>query len=995
MVEVVFLPADPPRAGRLALYGEGVAADERIELVQPRGERVRRVMVPAKLLTIEEAIEYLSADEVSTGSASWNGGAGGDAGGSWNGGAGGDESGSWNGGAGGDESGSWNDSAGGSGGAGGSASRRAWAAALWAGFGLIGRGRIVPDVTPSGYGAWRVAPLDPMDRGWLKNLASAMPAYGHALPVEGSKPLRLVGADELVRAFWDALADTLTRTPAAAVAVRLGAAAFAEVEPRELTGPTDWLSETALAEEAGARLVLRIEPPEHLEDFRAVLQLRSGVDPSLLVDVADVWSAPPAVLAALGERAETDLLLALRRGGRVWPPLKAALEDAAPAEITIDDDALDDLAADSTALDGAGIEVLWPAELFAGELAVRGSVQATPTPAAVSGPDFTLHDLLAFKWRPTLDGSELTEQEITALAEAKRPMIRMRGRWVRIDQDLVRKLRRGTSRKLTGAEALAAALTGRVEVDGELVAFEPSGSLETMVGRLRTGPGANRAPDESAAEEPEPFVEPAGLHATLRDYQRRGVAWMAQLAELGLGGCLADDMGLGKTIQVIALHLHLSGRGRGPTLVVCPSTLLGTWEREFAKFAPDVAVRRYHGGARSLSDLGEDEVVLTTYGVVRQDHRVLGEIRWGLVVADEAQHAKNPLSRTARALRTLPGATRIALTGTPVENRLSELWSILDWAAPGLLGTLERFRQSLAVPVERYHDAEATARLARVTRPFLLRRRKIDPGIAPELPPKTEHDVVVPLTTEQATLYQAVARETLARIEQAKGIERRGLVLSLLTQLKQVCNHPAQFLHEPGPLPRRSGKLAALDELLDVILAEGESVLIFSQYVEMGRLIEAHLASRQIGSLFLHGGIGVRRREQMVEQFQAGEQQVFLLSLKAGGVGLTLTKATHVVHYDRWWNPAVEDQATDRAYRIGQDQPVQVHRLVTENTLEDRIATVIAAKRDLADAVVGSGEAWLSELSDTELTELVELSTAPVKAGAASAHNPSAVGKTP
>ncbi|WP_432938375.1 DEAD/DEAH box helicase [Kribbella sp. CA-253562] len=955
MVEVVFLPADPPRAGRLALYGDAVATplgeDARVELVQPRGDRVRRVLVPARLLTIAEAIEYLGQAEANAG-ASVDGG------------------------------GEANPRLG-AGDRGPSASRRAWSAALWAGIGLVARGRVVPDVSRDGFGAWRVAPLDPVDRGWLKNLAAAMPAYGHALAIEGSRPLRLVAADQLVRAFWDALADTLVRTPAAAVAVRAGAGAFAEVEPRELTGPTDWLSETALAEEAGARLVLRIEPPDELDDFRAVLQLRSGVDPSLLVDVADVWSAPPAVLAALGERAETDLLLALRRGARVWPPLTAALEDAAPADILIDDDSLDDLATDSTALDGAGIEVLWPAELFAGELAVRGSVQATPTPNAVTGPDFSLHDLLAFKWRPTLDGSELTEQEIAALAEAKRPMIRTRGRWVRIDQDLVRKLRRGTSRKLTGSEALAAALTGRVEVDGELVAFEASGSLETMVDRLR------------AAEEPEPFVEPAGLRATLRDYQRRGVAWMAQLAELGLGGCLADDMGLGKTIQVIALHLHLAGRGRGPTLVVCPSTLLGTWERELERFAPDVAARRYHGTARSLSDLGDDEVVLTTYGVVRQDHRVLGEIRWGLVVADEAQHAKNPLSRTARSLRTLPGATRLALTGTPVENRLSELWSILDWSAPGLLGTLERFRHDIAVPVERYHDDEATARLARVTRPFLLRRRKSDPGIAPELPPKTEHDVVVPLTTEQATLYQAVARETLAKIEQAQGIERRGLVLSLLTQLKQVCNHPAQFLHEPGPLPRRSGKLAALDELLDVILAEGESVLIFSQYVEMGRLIEAHLAARQIGSLFLHGGVGVRRRQQMVEQFQAGEQQVFLLSLKAGGVGLTLTKATHVVHYDRWWNPAVEDQATDRAYRIGQDRPVQVHRLVTENTLEDRIATVIAAKRDLADAVVGSGEVWLSELSDAELTELVELSTTPAKSGSASAYNPSAVGKTP
>jgi superfamily II DNA or RNA helicase len=935
MFDAVFVPADPPRAGRLALYGDlaaaGEVADGTVELVLPKGSQVRRTTVPARLLSIAETLDRVM--QPLDGSVSWE----------------------------------------------------AWRAAALAGMGLIARGRLVPDRSPSGYGAWRVAPLDPLDRGWLRNLGAAMPPYAYALPIEGTRPVRLVDPEQLVRAFWDALADTMVRTPAAAVAVRGGAAAFAEVDPVELTGPTAWLDETAQSEEAGARLVLRIEPPSsHLDEsdeFRAVLQLRSGVDPSLLVDVADVWSAPAAVLAALGERAETDLLLALRRGARVWPPLGAALRDAAPSEVGVDDAALEELAEDSTTLEGAGIEVLWPTELFAGELAVRGTV-ATPTPGAVTGPDFSLNELVAFRWRPTLDGQELSEEEVAALAEAKRPMIRMRGRWVRVDHELVRKLQRGGTRKLTGAEALGAALTGTIGVDGELIAFDADGSLASMLTRLR------------AAEEPAPFVEPAGLHATLRDYQRRGVAWMAQLAELGLGGCLADDMGLGKTIQVIALHLHLLGRGRGPTLVVCPSTLLGTWEREFARFAPDVPTRRYHGAGRTLSDLSPDEVVLTTYGVVRQDHRVLGEVFWGLAVADEAQHAKNPLSRTARALRTLPSATRIALTGTPVENRLSELWSILDWAAPGLLGTLDRFRHDVAVPVERYHDEEATARLARVTRPFLLRRRKSDPGIAPELPQKTEHDVVVPLTVEQATLYQAVAKETLAKIESAEGIARRGLVLSLLTQLKQVCNHPAQFLHEPGPLERRSGKLAALDELLDVILAEGESVLIFSQYVEMCRLIEAHLAARRVRSLFLHGGIGVRKREQLVSEFQAGEAQVFLLSLKAGGVGLTLTRATHVVHYDRWWNPAVEDQATDRAYRIGQDRPVQVHRLVTENTLEDRISTVIAGKRDLADAVVGSGEAWLSELSDTELAELVELSTAPAKSGSASAYNPSSVGRS-
>ncbi|TCC08692.1 DEAD/DEAH box helicase [Kribbella soli] len=933
MFDAVFVPADPPRAGRLALYGDlagsGETANGTVDLVLPRGTTVRRTTVPARLLEMQEVLTRLAEQDSDRldGSASW----------------------------------------------------AAWRAAGLAGLVLIGRGRLVPDRSPEGYGAWRVAPLDPLDHAWLRNLSAAMPAYGHALPLDGTRPVRLIEPEQLVRAFWDAVADTLVRTPAAAVAARPGAAPFAAAEPTALPGPTAWLDETALAEQAGTRLVLRIEPPDSTDDFRAVLQLRSGVDPSLLVDVADMWNAPAAVLTALGERAETDLLLALRRGARVWPPLGSALRDAAPEDVPIDDDALEELAEGSTALEGAGIEVLWPTELFAGELAVRGTV-ATPTPGAVTGPDFSLTELVAFRWRPTLDGQDLTESEVAALAEAKRPMIRMRGRWIRVDHDLVRRLRNGSTRRLTGAEALGAALTGTIEVDGELVPFDADGSLAAMLARLRT------------AEEPAPFTEPVGLKATLRDYQRRGVAWMAQLANLGLGGCLADDMGLGKTIQVIALHLQL--KGRGPTVVVCPSTLLGTWEREFERFAPDVPTRRYHGTGRTLSDLAPDEVVLTTYGVVRQDHRVLGEIAWGLAVADEAQHAKNPLSRTARALRTLPSATRIALTGTPVENRLSELWSILDWAAPGLLGTLDRFRHDVAVPVERFHDEEATARLGRVTRPFLLRRRKSDPGIAPELPQKSEHDVVVPLTTEQATLYQAVAKETLAKIEEAEGIARRGLVLSLLTQLKQVCNHPAQFLHEPGPLERRSGKLAALDELLDVILAEGESVLIFSQYVEMCRLIEAHLAARQVKTLFLHGGIGVRKREQMVEQFQSGEAPVFLLSLKAGGVGLTLTQATHVVHYDRWWNPAVEDQATDRAYRIGQDRPVQVHRLVTENTLEDRIATVINAKRDLADAVVGSGEAWLSELSDTELTELVELSTGPVRSGSASAYNPSAVGKS-
>jgi SNF2 family DNA or RNA helicase len=394
------------------------------------------------------------------------------------------------------------------------------------------------------------------------------------------------------------------------------------------------------------------------------------------------------------------------------------------------------------------------------------------------------------------------------------------------------------------------------------------------------------------------------------------------------------------------------------------------------RFAPDVPVRRYHGGGRHLRDVAADEIVLVTYGVVRRDSAELAGIGWGLVAADEAQHAKNPLSRTARELRALPAPARIALTGTPVENRLSELWSILDWTTPGLLGQLESFTRRIAVPVERYRDAEATSRFAALVRPFLLRRKKSDPGIAPELPPKTETDRIVPLTAEQVTLYEAVVRETMEAIERTEGIERAGLVFKLLTALKQICNHPAQYLKQPGPLAGRSGKLAAFDELADVILAGGESMLVFTQYTQMATLLQQHLDSRGVRSLFLHGGVPVRRREEMVDQFQAGHAPVFLLSLKAGGTGLTLTRATHVLHYDRWWNPAVEDQATDRAYRIGQDRPVQVHRLIAEGTLEDRIASLLDTKRELADAVVGSGEGWIAELSDDELAGLVSLRAA-------------------
>ncbi|MBI2709088.1 MAG: DEAD/DEAH box helicase [Actinobacteria bacterium] len=844
-------------------------------------------------------------------------------------------------------------------------SMAAWAIATKIAVDLVARGRLLPATTAAGVAAWRVGPLDPADHRRLDELAAAMAPEAHALPIPGSRPLRIRSARSLIEAYLDAVADRFVRTAAATAA---GGGPFATTTATVVDdGLRAWVASAGAGSADRASPGLRMHLPDGPEnDFAAVVQLRSNVDPSLVIDAADLWDAPGPVLDRLGEHADTDLLLALRRGARAWEPVGRLLDQARPETLTLADHEVEELlgpAAES--LGAAGLEVLWPSELLSGGIELR-AVLGTPSPASVTEAGFTLDRLLEFRWEAAIGGHALTAEEMDELAEAKRPLVRLRGRWVLADPTLLERLRR-KPRRLTAADGLAAALAGSLDVGDELVAVVAEGPLADLSERLR-------AQDERLHE----LAEPRGLDATLRPYQRRGLAWLAEMTELGLGGCLADDMGLGKTVQLIALHLHRHAdggaeAGAGPTLVVCPASVLGNWQREVNRFAPKVPVRRYHGGERHLDGLADDEIVLATYGLVRRDRDALAEVAWGLVVADEAQHVKNPLSRTARELRSIPSAARVALTGTPVENRLTDLWSILDWTTPGLLGSLDGFRRRVAIPVERHRDPAATDTFARVVRPFLLRRRKLDPGIAPDLPPKTESDEVVPLTAEQATLYEAVVRDALAEIAQTDGMARRGLVLKLLMGLKQICNHPAQYLKQPAPLAARSGKLDALDELLDVILDAGESVLIFTQYVAMARLLERHLRAREVSSLFLHGGTPARRRDEMVDRFQAGEVPVFLLSLKAGGTGLNLTRATQVIHYDRWWNPAVEDQASDRAWRIGQDRPVQVHRLVTEGTVEDRVAILLREKRDLADAVIGTGEAWLAELSDAELTELVSL----------------------
>jgi SNF2 family DNA or RNA helicase len=555
-------------------------------------------------------------------------------------------------------------------------------------------------------------------------------------------------------------------------------------------------------------------------------------------------------------------------------------------------------------------------------------------------------------------------------------LVRLRGQWVEIDPSRVGDLLDsvGTRAEATARELLRAGLgIDQLGVaDGvEVVGIDASalGWLSSLV-------------DDALHATVEPLPTPAGFEGVLRPYQERGAGWLAFLGRLGLGACLADDMGLGKTAQLIATLLaEPTGQ---PTLVVCPVSVLGNWQRELLRFAPELRVLVQHGPDRHGADqqgfagrAGVHDVVLTTYSLLARDLEQLTSVAWGRVVLDEAQQIKNPATAQAKAVQQLEALRRVALTGTPVENRLSELWSIMHVLNPGLLGPARSFRERFALPIERDGDPEATELLRRVTGPFVLRRLKTDKTIITDLPDKIETVDHCPLTREQVTLYQAVVDDLLGGADEAEGISRRGLVLAGLLRLKQVCNHPAHFLADGSALQGRSGKLTRVEELLEEILAEGDKVLCFTQFTAWGELLRPYLQQR-FGqeSLWLHGGVRRAARDEMVERFgDASGPQLFLVSLKAGGTGLNLTAASHVIHLDRWWNPAVEDQATDRAYRIGQRRTVQVHKIVAAGTVEERIDEMINAKRDLAQRVVGAGEDWLTTLSTNELRELVALRT--------------------
>ncbi|RKN55872.1 DEAD/DEAH box helicase [Micromonospora costi] len=710
--------------------------------------------------------------------------------------------------------------------------------------------------------------------------------------------------------------------------------------------------------------------------WRVEFGLQAADEPSLHVDAGQVWRDPGA-LSALAGRAgspQETLLAELGRASRLWPDLDPALRTAAPEALELDvEGAHRFLREGAPVLHAAGFGVLLPSwwRRPSSRLGARLRARGRTAPGTVAGATggVGLDALVDYRWEVALGDQPLTTDELAALAALKSPLVRLRGRWVELDPKRLaaglRLLR--SSGELTVADLLRLGLTAGDD-DAALPVLEVT--ADGALGDLLAGAVERRLT---------PLDPPPAFRGTLRPYQRRGLAWLAFLQSLGLGGVLADDMGLGKTVQLLAL-LAGDPPEAGPTLLVCPMSLVGNWQREAARFTPELRVHVHHGAERARGEAFAEAVhgadlVLTTYSVAARDAVALAGIDWHRVVVDEAQAIKNASTRQAEAVRALPARQRVAVTGTPVENRLADLWSIMQFANPGLLGPAATFKKRYAEPIERHGDAEAAERLRRVTGPFVLRRLKTDSSIISDLPEKLEMEVVCNLTAEQASLYRAVVDDMLAKIESSEGIERRGLVLATMTRLKQVCNHPAQLLRDGSALDGRSGKLARLEEILEEVLAAGEKALLFTQYAEFGGMLRGHLSAR-FGRevLFLHGGVGKAERDAMVTRFQSADgPAIFVLSLKAGGTGLTLTAANHVVHVDRWWNPAVEDQATDRAFRIGQRRRVQVRKFVCAGTVEEKVAALIADKRSLAARVVGTGEQWVTELSTAQLRELFAL----------------------
>ncbi|MCW2923780.1 MAG: helicase [Thermoleophilia bacterium] len=885
--------------------------------------------------------------------------------------------------------------------------------------------------------AARGAARDAMDA-----IAHALPEAATALRDEhddGAHPV-IVRAQRLVARVVDHLARTrLTSHP-----VELAAGRDGTVHDRWLRalvgadatvdGPEDALDRLAADVDAWSerlrrtsdspfRLCLRLEEPDDpTEDaefeadededaptstWRLRYLVQARADPSVIVDLAEAWhptGATKRTLAALDFHQGQHLFAPLGEAAQHFEPIAHSLAQAHPAGCELDTAQAHDFLADvAPLLETLGIGVFvpawWRARGGRWQLGVRAQVTTQLTGGRQGMDALNLATLVDYDWRLAVGDSQLTQGELDTLARQRSPLVRVRGKWVELDpdelraalshMDRVRRDPRAPSR-LGGGSATVGQLLGMSVGAGSGVDGLPVHGVDvgphTDIADLLTGLERHRTPLDDLAP-------PAGLRAELRPYQQRGYAWLTYMAQVGLGACLADDMGLGKSVQALAAIQHaweVAPAGeRRPSLIVCPTTVLTNWLRECERFTPDLPVVVHHGagrasGAELAATVAPAAIVLTSYALLARDAEALREVDWHAVVLDEAQNVKNPGTRHAKAARSLRAPARMALTGTPIENHAGDLWAIMEFLNPGLLGTQVDFRRKYLIPIQTGTFPEAAERLRTVTGPFVMRRLKTDPTVISDLPEKLESTEFCQLSVEQVALYEAIVRDAaeVLRMSPAQagrsGIERRGLILATISRLKQACNHPAQLLGDNSRVGGgRSGKLQRLETLLEGVLERGERTLVFTQFVQMAELLQRGLVEsfgREVG--LLTGGMTRTQRDDVVQRFQSADADappILVLSLKAGGSGLNLTAATHVVHFDRWWNPATEQQATDRAFRIGQTRDVQVHALVCAGTVEERIDRMLRQKRAVADTVVGGGEAWITELGDDELLDLLAL----------------------
>jgi SNF2 family DNA or RNA helicase len=735
---------------------------------------------------------------------------------------------------------------------------------------------------------------------------------------------------------------------------------------------------THVVQTRGFRLCLRlIEPHEGSEDWRLEYLLQDGSEPHVLLSAHDLQDRDSVSRDYLRQRGHhpVDLLLPLLgKAAPYFPPIEASLTSRLPTGVNLSpEQAFEFLAKAAQRLEKADITVLVPDWWTRRKRTLRAQVTLQESSGLLGGDA-----LFDFRWQLALGDTSIDKEEFERLVALKQPLVQFKGEWVELDDKQIEAAREFFQQNASqgqvnvlGALKLSANAS-KVNGDSaiEVLPAQASATVGKLLKKLRN-------PDRT-----KPPAIPPQLQASLRPYQERGFGWLVQMRQMGLGACLADDMGLGKTVMTIALWLHEKTQMnvKGSRLLVCPTSVLSNWKHELDRFAPSLSVMLHYGSGRLsgkafVEAAQAHDVILTSYALVHRDLATLKQVNWGSVTLDEAQNIKNPSTKQAQAVRSLSAEHRLALTGTPVENRLGELWSIFQFLNPGYLGSQQQFNANFANPIERHSDQEAVKALKQLIAPFILRRVKTDPKVIQDLPQKFENAVYCTLTAHQASLYEAVVRRELALIAAAESaMQRRGAVLRMLIYLKQICDHPALY-EKTGSHHESSGKLQRLIEMLGEVLDNGERALIFTQYARMGMLLQKRLGEA-FGKppLFLYGGTPAAQRTAMIEAFQRGDEHpLFVLSLKAGGTGLNLTAASHVFHFDRWYNPAVENQATDRAFRIGQTKVVQVHKFICLGTLEERIDALIQQKQGLADQIIGAGEAWISELSDRELRDLVAL----------------------